>query len=109
MQYTYRIVKVAIGGRPTVVDQWQRTGDSSQRCPGFDSRRLPAFTFLDHRLITSKFIYFQHEARCSEHLECEKPLSMDSGPYINGKPAARRGFWYTSGGRGKVTQVGQSD
>ena len=22
-------------------------------------------------LITSKFIYFQHEARCSEHLDCE--------------------------------------
>ena len=25
------------------------------------------FTFLYFRLITSKFIYFQHEARCSEH------------------------------------------
>ena len=27
------------------------------------------FTFLYFRLITSKFIYFQREARCSEHLE----------------------------------------
>ena len=35
--------------------------------------RLPAtaslFTFLYFRLMTSKFIYFQHEGRCSEHLE----------------------------------------
>ena len=32
---------------------------SSQRCPGFDSRWLPAFfTFLYFRLITSKFIYY---------------------------------------------------
>ena len=35
--------------------------------------RLPAtagfFTFLYFRLITSKFIYFQREARCSEHWE----------------------------------------
>ena len=38
--------------------QWQSTGGSSQRCPGFNSRRLPAFfTFLYFRLITSKFIY----------------------------------------------------
>ena len=54
------------GGCPAVVAQWQSTGGSSQRCPGFDSRRLPAFfTFLYFRLITSKFIYFQLEARCS--------------------------------------------
>ena len=35
--------------------------------------RLPAtaslFNFLYFRLITSKFLYFQREARCSEHLE----------------------------------------
>ena len=29
------------------------------------------FTFLYFHLITSKFIYFQPEARCSEHLEWE--------------------------------------
>ena len=46
-----------VGGRPAVVAQWQSTGGSSQRCPGFDSWRLPAFfTFLYFRLITSKFI-----------------------------------------------------
>ena len=46
-----------IGGCPAVVAQWQSTGGSSQRCPGFDSRRLPAFfTFLYLRLITSNFI-----------------------------------------------------
>ena len=37
-----RIVRV--GGCPAVVAQWQSTGGSSQRCPGFDSRRLPAFS-----------------------------------------------------------------
>ena len=59
-----------VGGCPAVVAQytWQSTGGSSQRCPGFDSRRLPAFfTFLYLRLITSNFIYFQLEARYSQH------------------------------------------
>ena len=41
-----------VGGRPAVVAQWQSTGGSSQRCPGFNSRRLPAFfTFLYFRLM----------------------------------------------------------
>ena len=44
--------------------------------------RLPVaaslFTFLYFCLITSKFIHFQHEARCSEDLEWEIPLSMGS-------------------------------
>ena len=57
-----RIVRV--GGCLAVVAQWQSTGGSSQRCPGFDSRRLQAFfTFLYLRHITSNFIYFQLEAR----------------------------------------------
>ena len=44
-KYIYRIVRV--GGCPVAVAQWQSTGGSSQRCPGFDSRRLLAFfTFL---------------------------------------------------------------
>ena len=51
---------VRVGGRPTVVAQWQSTGGSSKRCPGFDSWWLPTF------LLSSIFIYFQHEARCSE-------------------------------------------
>ena len=38
VQYMYRIVKA--GGCPAVVAQWQNTGGSSQRCPGFDSWRL---------------------------------------------------------------------
>ena len=44
------------GGCPAVVAQWQSTGGSSQRCPGFDST-AGFFTFLYFRLITSKFIY----------------------------------------------------
>ena len=35
---------VRAGGCPAVVAQWQSTGGSSQRCPGFDSQRLPAFS-----------------------------------------------------------------
>ena len=47
-----------VGGCPAVVAQWQSTGGSSQRCPGFDSWQLPAFfTFLYLLLITSNFIY----------------------------------------------------
>ena len=60
---------VRVAGCPAVVAQWQSTGGSSQRCPGFDSRRLPAFfTFLYFRLITSNFLYFQLEARYSQHI-----------------------------------------
>ena len=48
-----------VGGCPAVIAQWQSTGGSSQRCPGFDSRRLPAFfTFLYFRPITSNFLYY---------------------------------------------------
>ena len=39
-------VIVRVGGRPAVVAQWQSTGGSSQRCPGFDSRSLPAFSLF---------------------------------------------------------------
>ena len=54
-----------VGGRPAVVAQWQSTGGSSQRCPGFNSRRLPAFfTFLYFRLITSKFVYYGSSFMC---------------------------------------------
>ena len=50
--YIERIVRV--GGCLPVVAQWQSTGCTSQRCPGFDSRQLPAFcTFLYFCLITS--------------------------------------------------------
>ena len=36
-----------VGGCPVAVAQWQSTGGSSWRCPGFDSRLLLAFfTFL---------------------------------------------------------------
>ena len=41
-QYIQRIVRV--GGCPAVVAQWQSTGGSSQRCPGFDSQQLSAFS-----------------------------------------------------------------
>ena len=53
--HLWRIVRG--GGCPAVVAQWQSTGGSSQRYPGFDSRRLPAFSLLYFHLITSKFIY----------------------------------------------------
>ena len=39
VQYIQRIVRA--GGFPAVVGQWH---GSSQRCLGFDSRRLPAFS-----------------------------------------------------------------
>ena len=57
-----------VGGRLAIMSQGQSTGGSSQRCPGFDSQRLPTFSFLYFHLITSKFIYFQHEARRSTHV-----------------------------------------
>ena len=56
---------------PAVVAQWQSTGGSRQRCPGFKSQWVLAFSLsLYFCLITSKFIYFQHEARCSEKALC---------------------------------------
>ena len=51
-----------VGGCPAVVAQSQSTGGSSQWCSGFNSRWLPAFS------LSFKSFYFQHEARCSEHL-----------------------------------------
>ena len=42
VQHIWRILRV--GGRPAVVAQWQSTGGSSQRCPGFNSRLLPVFS-----------------------------------------------------------------
>ena len=57
-----------MSGCPAVVAQWQSTGGSSQ----VSWVRLPAtagfFTFLYFRPITSKFIYFQREARFSKQL-----------------------------------------
>ena len=53
------------GCRGSVAEHWQLK-------PKVPWVRLPAtaglFTFLFFRLITSKFIYFQREARCSEQL-----------------------------------------
>ena len=44
-----------VGGRPAVVAQWQSTGSSSQRCPGFNSQWLLAFSlssiFASYHLI----------------------------------------------------------
>ena len=61
------------GGCPAVVAQWQSTGGSSQRSPGFPEvswvrPQVTAgfFIFLYFHPITSKFLYFQHEARCSQ-------------------------------------------
>ena len=57
VQYTWRIVRV--GGCLAVMAQWQSTGGSSQRFPGFDSLRLLAFSLssiFPH--IISKFLYF---------------------------------------------------
>ena len=53
-------------GCPAVVAQWQSTGGSSQRCPGFDSWRLLAFSHFPLFLLhTIKFPLFHLEARCS--------------------------------------------
>ena len=49
------------------------------------------FTFLYFCLITSKFIYFQHKARCSEHLEwVNHALSM--GSFLMERPITE--FWW---------------
>ena len=32
------VAPVRVGGCPTIVAQWQSTGGSSWRCPGFDFR-----------------------------------------------------------------------
>ena len=55
-----RIVRVT--GCPAVVAQWQRTGGSSQKCPGSRyTRRLPAFSLLYFCLISTKFLQkFKH-------------------------------------------------
>ena len=37
---------VGVGGSPAVVDQWQSTGGSSQRCSGFNSRQLTPFSLV---------------------------------------------------------------
>ena len=44
-------------------------GSLRQTCPGLNPGDCRAFHFLYFCLITSKLPYFQHEARCSEHLE----------------------------------------
>ena len=75
--HTWRVVRV--GGRPAVVAQWQSTGRLK---PEVSWVQLPAtagfFTFLYFRFITSKFIYFQHEARCYQQTKalicCEPKL-----------------------------------
>ena len=44
---------VRIGGHPAIVAQWQSTGGSSQRYPGFDSRLAGLFTFLSFCLLAN--------------------------------------------------------
>ena len=63
---TERIVRA--GGCVVAVAQWQSTGGSCQRCPvlGLTPGGCQPFHLSLFRLIASKFLYFQHEARCSE-------------------------------------------
>ena len=60
---TYRglwgLVVVRVGGCPAVVTQWQSIGGSTQRCPGFDSQRLPAFSLLHHSTLIQVFFHSQ--------------------------------------------------
>ena len=49
---------------------------SSQRCPGFDSQWLPAFSAFS--VFASQYLYFQREARCSENV----PMDCDSHKLI---------------------------
>ena len=45
-----------MGGCPVAVAQWQSTGGSSQKCPGFDSWRLLAFRYFSlHNIWTPLF------------------------------------------------------
>ena len=68
-------------------------GGSSQRCPGLDSQWHRPFYFPLFSPITSKLIFISTviEARCSEHLELEKPLSI--GSFL-----LERIFWWTPSG-----------
>ena len=67
-----------VGRCLAVVAQWQNTGGSSQRCSGFDCWWWLAFSIFS--LITSKFISFQREARCSEHIAVSfHPMLLDAG------------------------------
>ena len=54
------------------IEEWQcccSVAEHCQRCPGCDSWRMPTSSLSSFFcLITSKFIYFQHEAKCSEEL-----------------------------------------
>ena len=58
----------------------KRTGKGRQQ-PGVEPRTpqlaVGLFIFLYFHLITSKFLYFQHEARCSEHVAFECVVATD--------------------------------
>ena len=68
VQYIWRIVRA--GGCPSVVAQWQSTGSSSQRCPGFDSRQLPAFSLSSIFAINSFISSVRQDALSSVKLIC---------------------------------------
>ena len=57
-QYTWKIVRV--GGCWAVLAQWQSTGGSSQRCPGWDSQGMLAFPQF-----SSLQIHFNSCTRCN--------------------------------------------
>ena len=72
--YRWRIARA--GGCLVAVAWWQSILVAQARYPGFDFLWLPAFfTFLYFRLITSKFLNFQLEARCSEYLETQSVVA----------------------------------
>ena len=81
--HTWRIVRV--GGRPSVVAQWQSTGRLK---PEESWVRLPAtagfFTFLYFRLITSKFISSMRQGALSKlkHFRREGVYLFVGGPKL---------------------------
>ena len=69
--------EVCTGGCPAVVAQWHDTGGSRL---GVLLAAASLFAFLYFCLITSKLLYSQHEARCSEQCDygCDGTIIVDS-------------------------------
>ena len=68
-KYVQPVWKIrGVGGCLAVMAQWQSTGGSSQRCPGFDSRRLLAFSLSSiYPQKKTKFLYALRMRKTTKH------------------------------------------
>ena len=78
--------------------QWQSTGSSSQRCTGFDSQQLPAFSLSCFRLIASNLIYTSSNYNSIDYPGCRLvqtiqifslPPSFSSGTFSKVRAGGR--------------------